>query len=87
MISKSRLTQAALLLGGASILAVAIGAQPRQNSVAGNLDWFTIRFQTSASTGGTTTGTTGGNGGVITGATPRPLSEVVVKDPALFTTP
>ncbi len=91
MTSKTSLAKAALLIGGASILAVAISAQPRQNSSvggnAGDFDWFTIRYQTSTTTGGTTTGSTGGSGGVITGSTPRPLSEVVVINPTMFTNP
>lgn len=90
MTTHKTLAKAAGLLGALTLLAAAVQAQARQNSTGGNLadsDWFTIRFQMSGSTGGTTTGSTGGSGGVITGATPRPLSEVVVINPSMFPGP
>lgn len=89
MNSKPRFAKAALLFGGAAILAAAVSAQGGQDQTSGISfdDWFTIRFQTSNSTGGTTTGSTGGSGGVITGSTPRPLSEVVVINPTMFVGP
>jgi hypothetical protein len=87
MTSLKSIAKAAAVIGGATLLAVAVQAQNSQSSGnSADFDWF-LRFQTSASTGGTTTGSTGGTGGIIIGATPRPLSEVVVVNPSLFTKP
>lgn len=90
MTSHKTLGRAAALLGGLTLLAAAVQAQASQNSSAGNsaeTSWITIRWQVSGSTGGTTTGSTGGSGGVITGSTPRALSEVAVINPGLFPGP
>ncbi|MEM8712288.1 MAG: hypothetical protein AAGG01_15160 [Planctomycetota bacterium] len=85
MTSYKRLAKAAAAIGGITLLAAAVQAQASGGST--DIDWF-LRFQISASTGGgTTTGSTGGSGGIITGSTPRPLSEVVVINPSQFTTP
>ena len=87
MTSLKNIAKAAALVGGATLLAVAVQAQSsRDGGNASDFDFF-LRFQTSAATGGTTTGSTGGTGGIITGATPRPLSEVQVINPSLFTQP
>ena len=88
MTTNKTLAKAAGLLGALTLLAAAVQAQAGQNSSTGNnadSSWFTIRWQVSGSTGGTTTGSTGGSGGVITGGTPRPLSEVVVINPSSLT--
>ncbi len=81
-----------LLLSAASILAAVVSAQIGQSQATNqNIDSrsFSLLYQMAGGGGGggTTTGTTGGSGGIITGAAPRPISEVTVINPTLTQRP
>ena len=80
-----RLLRPALCAAGALALVVAAEAQSRQGAAGTSLRSLVLRFQTSSMTGGS--GSTGGNGGVINGDSPNPISRVTVRNPSITPPP